>query len=130
MTDVRRPYDRRPYDAIAWWERRRISFNAILLVTGACSVGIIEGVGALLVRPGDDVVEPLALIAGVIVFAIAANACYTLGWITELLWSRGDTARTEGIRPTIYRRGLLLSVAVAAAPGILIPLAWLLFGVR
>jgi hypothetical protein len=121
---------RRPYDAIVWWELRRIAFNAILLVTGACSFGIIEGIGAVLVQPGEDVVEPLALIFGGVVFVIGANACYTLGWITELLWSAGDTARTEGIRPTVYRRGLILSVVVAASPGVLVPLAWLVFGLH
>jgi hypothetical protein len=119
---------RRPYDAIVWWELRRIPFNAILLVTGVCSFGIIAGIGALLVQPGDDVVEPLALIFGGIGFVIVANACYTLGWITELLWSGGDTARTEGVRPTVSRRGLSFSVVVTAAPGVLIPLAWLVFG--
>jgi hypothetical protein len=95
------------------------------LVTGVCSFGIIAGIGALLVHPGDDVVEPLALIFGGIVFVIVANACYTLGWITELLWSGGDTARTEGVRQTVYRRGMIFSVMVTAAPGLLIPLAWL-----
>jgi energy-converting hydrogenase Eha subunit C len=57
------------------------------LVTGVCSFGILEGIGALLVRPGDDVIEPLALVFGGIVFVIVANGCYTLGWITELLSS-------------------------------------------
>jgi hypothetical protein len=92
------------------------------LATGICSFGIIKAIGARLVQPGDDVIEPLALLAGGIVFLIAANACYTLGWITELRWSSGDTARTESIRPTVYRRGLILSVAITASPGILIPL--------
>jgi hypothetical protein len=123
MTNIRRPYD-----AIIWWEIRRIPYNAILLVVGACSFAIIEGIGSQLVRPGDDVVEPLGLLFGGITFAVGANVCYTLGWITELLWSGGDTARTEGVRPTIYRRGLRLSMAVAAAPGVLVPLAWLIFG--
>jgi hypothetical protein len=123
MSDVRRPYH-----AIVWWERRRPVFNAILLATGICSFGIIEAIGARLVQPGDDVIEPLALFAGGIVFFIAANTCYTLGWITELLWSSGDTARTEGIRATLYRRGLILSAAITASPAVLVPLAWLVFG--
>jgi len=119
---------RRPYDAIVWWELRRLAYNGILLATGACSFGIIEGIGAQLVQPGDDVVEPMALIVGGIVFVAGANACYTLGWITELLWSGGNTALTEGVRQTVYRRGLILSVVVAAVPGVLIPLTWLVFG--
>src|SRR5437899_2748553 len=104
---------RRPYDAILWWERRRISFNALLLVIGSCSFGIIEGIGALLVQPGEDVVEPLGVVFGGILFVVGANACFTLGWITELLWSGGDTARTEAVRPAVYRRGMVLSAVIA-----------------
>ena len=70
----------------------------------------------------------MALIVGGIVFVAGANACYTLGWITELLWSGGNTALTEGVRSTVYRRGLILPVVVAAVPGVLIPLTWLVFG--
>jgi hypothetical protein len=119
---------RRPYDAIIWWELRRIWFNVALTLTCACSFAILLGIGSRLVQPGDDVIEPLALIFGGVVFGVGANVCYTLGWITELLWSGGDTSRTEALRPAIYRRGLLFSLAVAAAPGVLIPLVWLLFG--
>jgi hypothetical protein len=119
---------RRPYDAIVWWERRRLRYNGIVLAAAACSFAIVEGIGALLVRPGEDAVEPLALIVGAIGFFVGANACYTLGWLTELVWSSGDTARTEDRRPTIYQRGLIVSVLLAGAPGVLIPLAWLIFG--
>jgi uncharacterized membrane protein YedE/YeeE len=121
---------RRPYDAIVWWELRRIRFNAILLVIGALSFAIIEGVGARLVQPGDDVVEPLGVVLFGGAFIIGANICYTLGWVTELMWSRGDTARTEDVRPIVYRRGLILSAVIAAAPGVLVPLAWLIFGLH
>ena len=118
----------RPYDATIWWERRRIPYNAVLLLIGACSFGVIEGIGSQLVQPGEDVVEPLVLLFGGVVFVVGANACYTLGWITELLWSGGETTRTEAFRPTIYGRGPRLSMAVAAAPGVLVPLMWLVVG--
>jgi hypothetical protein len=117
----------RPYDAVIWWEIRRIPFNAILLVTGICSFAVIEFIGASLVKPGEDVVEPLVAIFGGIFYVIMANLCYTLGWATELLWSGGDTRVTEAARPIIYRRGLLLSIAITAAPGVLVPLAWAIF---
>lgn len=119
---------RRPYDAIIWWERRRIPYNAIVIAIAALSFGIIEGIGARLVQPGEDVVEPLALIFFGGAFIAGANVCYTLGWVTELMWSGGDTSRTEDIRPVVYRRGVVLSAAIAAAPGILIPLVWMIFG--
>jgi hypothetical protein len=119
---------RRPYDAIVWWELRRIPFNAILLVTGVCSFALILGIGSLLQTPGDDWIEPLGIVIGGILYVVGANLCYTLGWATELLWSRGDTTKTEAARSIVYRRGVILSVVITAAPGVLVPLAWAIFG--
>lgn len=106
----------------------RIAFNAILLGVAALSFAVIEGIGSRLVEPGEDVVEPLAVTFGGGAFMLGANVCYTLGWATELMWSDGDTSRTEHLRHRIYRRGLILSAVIAAAPGVLVPLMWLLFG--
>ena len=125
---------RRPIlsDSILWWELRRIPFNGVIVLAGLFSFGVIELIGSRLVKPGDDVVEPMALIAGSAVYVIAANLCYTLGWITELLWSRGDSslAEAEAIRPTIYRRGLMFSLVLTLSPAILVPLAWAVFGFK
>jgi len=60
-----------------------------------------QGIGAQLVQPGDDVVEPMAAIVGGTIFIVGANICFTLGWATELMWSGGDTSRTERVRPRI-----------------------------
>ncbi len=121
---------RRPWDAIIWWEIRRIPFNVIILVAGICSFLVIQLIGARLVKPGEDVVEPLAVMVGAVVYAVAANLCYTLGWVTELLWSRGDTCQTEAIRPKIYRKGIIFSVALTISPAALVPLAWLIWGFK
>jgi hypothetical protein len=96
----------------------------------AISFGIIEASGSQLVEHGDDLMEPLAVIAGGVVFLVGANVCYTLGWITEVMWSEGDTSRTEAIRQKVYRRGPLFSAVIAAAPGVLVPLLWFVFGFR
>ena len=88
-----------------------------------------QGIGAQLVQPGDDVVEPMAAIVAGTIFIVGANICYTLGWATELMWSGGDTSRTERVRPRIFRRGLIFSIVIEATPGVLIPLMWMIFGV-
>lgn len=119
-----------PWDAIAWWEIRRIPFNLIVLVVGFASGLVIELVGSRLVRPGEDVEEPLGIIIVVIGYAVAANICYSLGWITELLWSGGDTTRTEAIRPKVFRLGIIFSVVLTILPAILIPLAWAIWGFK
>ena len=119
---------RPPFDAIAWWELRRIRFNLILLLTGLLSFGVILFVGSKLVHPGEDVIEPLATIVFGLTYAVGANVLYTLGWITELLWSGGDTTRTSAQRPSIFRKGVIFSIAITLAPAILIPLLWWIFG--
>ena|SRR5712691_2673545 len=119
-----------PWDAIAWWEIRRIPFNLIVLVVGFASGLVIELVGSRLVRPGEDVEEPIGIIIAVIGYAVAANICYSLGWITELLWSGGDTTRTEAIRPKVFRLGIIFSVVLTILPAILIPLAWAIWGFK
>ena len=59
-----------------------------------------------------------------IFYALAANICYTLGWITELLWAWGDTAQTEKMRPKVFRFGLIFSASVTLLPAIVLSLTW------
>jgi hypothetical protein len=115
-------------EAIVWWEKRRILFNLAVLATGLTTGLIIELIGSRLAKPGEDVEEPLGIVAGVIAFALAANACYTLGWIAEIIWSGGDIARTEAMRPKVFRVGIIFSVVVTLLPGILVPVAWAIWG--
>ena len=83
------------WDAILWWEKRRIPYNLIILVAGVIAIALIEVVGGRLVHPGEDAIEPVAMLIGVVAYALAANLCYTFSWITEIAWSQGDTSRTE-----------------------------------
>src|SRR5436309_105001 len=75
---------RRRWDTIIWWELRRIPFNVLLFVVGILSLGSILLIGSYFVTPGEDVIEPLAMIFGAIVYGVFANLAYTLGWATEL----------------------------------------------
>jgi hypothetical protein len=120
----------RPWDSIVWWELRRIPYNLLMLVVGVLSLSSILFIGSYFVRLGEDVIEPLAMVAGAVVFGGFANLAYTLGWITELLWSWGDTERTESMRSLIFWMGTAFSVAVTLLPAFLIPLIWVFFGFR
>ena len=90
--------------------------------------GTIQGLEISALKEGEDVIEPLAMLAGVVVFGVFANLAYTLGWITELLWSWGDTERTEPVSSRIFWTGVAFSVAVTLLPAFLIPLTWIVFG--
>jgi hypothetical protein len=65
---------------------------------------------------------------GAIAYGVFANLAYTLGWITELLWSWGDTERTEAMRPRIFWVGVAFSVTLTLLPALLVPLIWIIFG--
>ena len=121
---------KRPWDAIVWWELRRIPFNLLLLAIGLVSILVIELIGSRLVKPGEDVEEPIGILIAVLLYGIGANLCYTLGWITELIWGWGDTSRTETVRPKIFRAGLVFSAILTILPAILIPAAWAVFGFK
>lgn len=120
----------RPGDAIVWWERRRIAFNVVLLFVGAFTLFVIQIIAAILVRFGADIVKPAGIPSFILEYLLAANVCYTLGWVSELLWSDGDTSRTELMRPAVYRWGLVFSVTVTLLPAVFVPVVWLLQGVR
>lgn len=119
-----------PWDSIAWWEVRRIPFNLAVAAAGTVTVMAVIGIEGMFVRSGEDVIEPLGLLAGGVVFGILANLFYTLGWISELLWSGGDTARTETLRPRVFWLGLIGSVLLTLTPAVLVPLLWLVFRVH
>jgi hypothetical protein len=120
----------RPGDAIVWWERRRIAFNVVILFVGAFTLFVIQVLATILIRLGAYVIRPNGIPSFVIFYMLAVNICYTLGWVTELLWSDGDTARTEQLRPAVYRWGLVFSVAITLLPAVFVPLLWFFQGAR
>ncbi len=118
---------KRPWDAIAWWEIRRIPFNLLILVVGLVSGFIAAFAGSHVLNSSVDLGSPFLT---VIFYALAANLCYTLGWITELLWAWSDTAQTEKIQPKIFRLGLIFSVSLTLLPAIIFTLIWATHGFR
>lgn len=119
-----------PWDAIVWWEVRRLPFNLVVGLTGLAVVVTVVSVGGRLAPPGEDAVEPLMLVFGSVAYGLAANIFYTLGWATEVLWTAGDTSRTAPLRARIFRLGLALSIALTLLPGVLVLVAWAIFGVH
>jgi hypothetical protein len=117
----------RPWDAFSWWEIRRIPFNIAVLFAGALTLFVVETIGARFVPPGQAVIDPEILLFAVPAYVIAANICYSLGWISEILWSGGDTAHTEPYRIRIFWLGTAFSVLITLVPSVLLPLLWAIF---
>jgi hypothetical protein len=110
-----------PWDVIVWWEIRRVPFNLFLLLLGLISTAVVMLAGEHHFGPNTDFGNPFF---GVVLYGLAANLCYTLGWITELIWFRGDSVRSEKIRPKVFHAGLIFSGVLTLLPAVLIPMLW------
>lgn len=62
--------------------------------------------------PGEDVIEPLALIAA----PVAANACYTFGALTSLALRTFCPSTPGTALQRLYRAGIVFSLVVVTAP--------------
>jgi hypothetical protein len=99
-------------EIIRWWEQRRVRYNLIVGCTGMISVFLVTIIGAVVVKPGEDFVEPTALFFGPVVYAIAANVCYTAGWLFDI------TFYDSSARQRLFKTGLIFSVVLTSIPGI------------
>jgi hypothetical protein len=105
-----------------------VSPTTPLAILGIITISALLWIGSHLSASGEDVEEPLALIVGAVLYGLADNVFYTLGWISELLWSGGDTSRTQPFRKRVFFLGLVVSCVLMLLPAVLIPALWLMFG--
>ncbi len=118
------PPEHRPWwKVIAWWEIRRIPYNIIIGVVGFISLLLFFLFIHLAheLKPGEDAIEPLALI-----FApILMNFAYTAGWVIELLLRLIWHGKPGQIGPKLLKSGLLFSLCVVLLPSVLWFTIWL-----
>jgi hypothetical protein len=99
---------------ISWWERRRIPYNLLMGAAGLLSfpafLWAISTSGHL--RPGEDAVEPMAILVG----PIAVNAAYTLGWLVEVPARFVSRNLTPRFGPTLLKVGVGLSITGVTLP--------------
>ena len=72
-------------------------------------------------KPGEDAVEPIALMAA----PILINICYTLGWITEIFLNGIGWNGSKKVGPLLLKAGLVLSLTVAMIPSVYWGVYWL-----
>jgi len=106
---------------IGWWEVCRVAFNLIVgiaglvtLATGILAMGIAN---AFLETPLHRLDPPLFFFA--LIYAVAANLCYTGGWLAELVCRRMWPATRGDLAPLWLRLGLVFSIFVTLLPAVL-----------
>jgi hypothetical protein len=106
---------------IGWWESRRLSYNVFVGAAGLVTLGLIRLIGWL--PPEMPMAVPWQF---PIVYGVAANVCYSFGWVLELgaqrLW--GDRVRPLG--PPLFRQGVAFSVGLTLLPIVLASASWLI----
>jgi hypothetical protein len=93
---------KRPFDAVVWWEIRRIPYNLIMAIAGIAALLVVLEVGSRLARPGEDFIEPVALLFGAVAYAIMANLFYTMTWITEISGAAQTRAAPKRCAPRYF----------------------------
>ena len=111
------------FKVIWWWEVRRIPYNFVVGFVGFISLLLFFLFIALAheLKPGEDAVEPLALMAA----PFAINIAYTAGWMAELLLRIVWRERSAIVGPAFLRLGLSFSLVVVLLPAILWCIIWL-----
>lgn len=115
------PLVRTPLRLLRWWESRRLTYNLVVGGAGLVTLGVLTALSAL---PGPmhgafSHVGPL-----VVLYALAANVCYSAGWAVESFVQRWLKRETYGLGPALYRHGLVFSVGLTLLPTVILPVAW------
>lgn len=101
---------------IAWWELRRIPFNIIVGAYGA--LGFVVFLWAITtsghLQPGEDAVEPIALLAAPFVI----NLLYTLGWLVEVPARHLFPGLSSGFGPRLLKLGFGLGLFLITIPAV------------
>jgi hypothetical protein len=103
------------WEIIRWWELRRIPYNAVLFVIGIASLWGWNGCGPRFLAIGQN---PAELETGltVVVYAVMANLCFTLGWIVELAGRKSQDGSDRGRATKLFVAGLCFSCLLTSAP--------------
>jgi hypothetical protein len=115
------PAERSTGGIVRWWESRRLPYNLIVGGTGIFALG---GVTILrLLPPGlPDQLPPLGFVA---LYALAANVCYLLGPVLEIVATRIWGRAVLPVGPALYRMGLTFSVGLTLLPVLIYFLSWI-----
>jgi hypothetical protein len=111
---------------IRWWELRRLLYNVVLLVVGVAAIAGMEWLMTKVIPLGEDAVEPMILVLGVLVYGFMANLCYTLGWVIELRSRKSNPVSARRRGQWMFRAGLLFSGVLTSLPFWLACVYWTL----
>jgi hypothetical protein len=116
-------YRRTPLSTVRWWESRRLTFNKAVGATGLVT---LAGMSFFFALPPFASPMPLGfMLAGTAAYGIAANVCYSLGWMVELLARAAWGRSAPDMGPLVFRQGVIFSVGLTLMPLLLSAAHWM-----
>ena len=100
----------------AWWESRRVAYNAIVGGAGLVTFATLQLISFL--PPHLPLQVPWQV---VVAYGIGANVCYSFGYLMEWLLDRWWGDEVAPVGPTLFRHCLVFSVGLTVLP---IGIAW------
>ncbi len=104
-------YPLSPFQVIGWWERRRLAYNVCVGAAGFLSLGALW-----LLHPQRSAMANFGMMIGAGLYGVAANACYTLGWMADLALRKALGLRAPDIAPVLLRYGFVFSLGLTLLP--------------
>jgi len=68
-------------------------------------------------RKLKDPILRFSFFFGILAYGIAANLCYTGGWLTELLMQKISPGQSDRLAILSFKSGLIFSVVLSLFPG-------------
>lgn len=106
---------------VKWWELRRAPYNFIVGLTGIFGGGVSLALALAAERRGIEVLfpdPPLFVILLVLLYGIAANICFTGGWVSEIVARRIWGARADAYGEISFCFGTVFSVLLTLFPSV------------
>ena len=110
---------------IGWWELRRLAYNVILLAAFVATYFGILVISGPHLPAGQDVIEPMALFFFIPRYFLIVNACYTSGWIVDLVLRGFHLEVPSHLRNRAFWVGASLSCLVTSVPFWLACVYWI-----
>jgi hypothetical protein len=111
------------WQAIGWWEARRIPFNLIIGGVGVftCVVDLIIATAAHFLFNSDfGIPNGFFALVVVLVYGVMANFCFTGGWIAELIVRQTWPQEADRFATLSFSLGLVFSVFLTLTPAVML----------
>lgn len=117
---IRSPAGDSLWEILCWWELRRIPYNVVVGAVGVITCGVILTAVAIASELFNEPLglpdPPILAVFGVLAYGIAANVCYTGGWVAEWVVRKVWRARAGAFGEISFVLGIVFSVLVTLIP--------------